>query len=257
MPDSTLDRREVVGALAAGSLASLALGIQPEDVIKTPAKGPPPCVPVEGLGWDAVKGDYVLPALPYAANALEPHIDAKTMEIHHGKHHAAYVAGANKAITELFRIRDGGDAGLVKHWSRELSFHVSGHVNHTLFWRMMAPASKGGGGQPEGTLAAAITRDFGSYEKFVAHFKTAAIQVEGGGWAWLVLEPHSGRLLIVQQEKQQDMMPTGVRPLLGLDVWEHAYYLKYQNQRAAYVDSWFNVVNWPFVQCLFAAATAR
>lgn len=256
MDTTPLDRRAALTALGASGFASLALAAQPEDVIRTP-KPQGPCLPPEALGWDPIKADYVHPPLPYAANALEPFIDAKTMEIHHGKHHAAYVAGANKAVTELFRIREGGDAGLVKHWSRELSFHLSGHVNHALFWRMMAPAGKGGGGQPDGTLAAAITRDFGSYEKFVAHFKAAAIQVEGGGWAWLVLEPHSGRLLIVQQEKQQDMMPTGVRPLLGLDVWEHAYYLKYQNVRSAYVDAWFSVVNWPFVQCLFASATAR
>ncbi|GJQ28529.1 MAG: superoxide dismutase [Phycisphaerae bacterium] len=257
MESTHVQRRDVIGALAVSGLASLALAAQPQEFIPAGKKPDGPCPPPEALGWDAVKGDYVLPALPYAANALEPYIDAKTMEVHHGKHHAAYVAGANKAVTELFRIREGGDAGLVKHWSRELSFHLGGHVNHCLFWRMMAPAGKGGGGQPDGLLAAAITRDFGSYEKFLAHFKAAAVQVEGGGWSWLVYDPHSTRLLIVQQEKQQDMMPTGMRPLLGLDVWEHAYYLKYQNQRSSYVDAWFNVVNWPFVQCLFDTYTRK
>ncbi len=242
-----MERREALtamGSLVAAAAAAPAFG-QPATKGLTPPQ----------LGWDAAKSEYVLPPLPYEAKALEPHVDAQTMELHHDKHHAAYVAGANKALTELYRIREGGDAGLVKHWSRELSFHLSGHVNHTLFWNMMAPAGKGGGGVPSGPLAEAIARDFGSHEKFVAHFKAAAIQVEGGGWAWLVVEPIAGKLMIVQEEKQQDLMVTGARPILGVDVWEHAYYLKYQNRRSAYVDAFMNVVNWPFVQALFAQAT--
>ncbi len=269
---TNLTRREALGSLGAASLVPMALA-QPGSVpptrpgpqgpgepppsrvptINPPGPRPSPCA-LGGLGWDEAKGQYVLPPLPYAANALEPHIDAKTMEVHHGRHHQAYVAGANRALLELARIRDGGDAALVKHWSRELSFHLSGHVNHCLFWLSMAPAGKGGGGQPTGSLLAALERDFGGYDKFVAHFKAAALLVEGGGWAHLCRDPLSRRLVIVQQEKQQDMLFTAGQPLLGCDVWEHAYYLKYQNQRGVYVDAWFNVVNWAFVQCLFDAA---
>jgi len=253
-----MDRRDAlvsIGALGAVSLAVPALA-QPADGLRFNPPGAKPGLTPAQLGWDEATGEYVLPPLPYDAKALEPHIDAKTMEIHHGKHHAAYVAGANKAIKELRGIREGGDAGLVKHWSRELSFNGSGHANHTLFWHMMAPAGKGGGGQPTGPLLEAITKDFGGYDKFVAHFKAAATQVEGGGWAWLVFCPISRRLLIIQEEKQQDMMLTGARPILGLDVWEHAYYLKHQNQRSAYIDAWMNVVNWPFAGELFAKAMA-
>lgn len=238
-----MDRRELLGMFGTLGVAAFAAPsfAQPGATAPTP-------------GWDAAQGQFTLPPLPYDFKALEPHIDARTMEVHHDKHHAAYVAGANKALAELASIRDGGDAGLIKHWSRELSFHLSGHINHALFWQMMAPTGKGGGGAPDGPLADAILRDFGAHEKFVAHFKAAAAQVEGGGWAWLVREPLSGKLLIIQQEKQQDMMPTGVTPLLGIDVWEHAYYLKYENKRAAYIDAWMNVVNWPFVQGLFASS---
>jgi Fe-Mn family superoxide dismutase len=179
------------------------------------------------------------------------------MEIHHDKHHASYVAGVNKALKQLKNIREGGgDASLIKNWSHELSFHGSGHINHTLFWNMMAPAGKGGGGQPSGKLATAIDQAFGGFDKFVAQFKAAAGQVEGGGWAWLVYEPMSKGLLIIQEEKQQDMMLSGCHPLLGIDVWEHAYYLKYQNKRADYVNAFMNVVNWGFVQGLFDSATA-
>ncbi|MFA6044229.1 MAG: superoxide dismutase [Phycisphaerales bacterium] len=207
-------------------------------------------------GYDAGKGEFVLPPLPYAKEALEPHIDAQTMEIHHDKHHAGYVAGLNKALKELANVRAGGDAALVKHWSREVSFHGSGHVNHTLFWHMMAPAGKGGGGQPSGTLAKAIERDFGGIDKFTAQFKAAAAQVEGSGWAWLAVESLSKTLVVIQEEKQQDMMLTGAHPVLGIDVWEHAYYLKYQNKRAGYIDAWMNVANWGFAQELFDRAMA-
>ncbi|CAG1008152.1 Superoxide dismutase [Mn/Fe] [Phycisphaerales bacterium] len=249
----TLNRRDLLVSFTAAGASAIAGAAVAQPAFSPGTAGKPsgPCLSGAALGWNPDKGQYALPPLPYAFNALEPHIDAKTMEVHHDKHHAAYVAGANKALLELSRIREGGDAGLVKHWTRELSFHLSGHINHTLFWKLMAPPSKGGGGQPSSGLLSAIERDFGAFEKFVAQFKAAAIQVEGGGWAWLVLEPISGRLLIVQQEKQQDMFPTGCRPLLGIDVWEHAYYLKYQNQRSAYVDGWFKVVDWTFVQCLF------
>ncbi len=253
-----IDRRDAlaatlagVGALAFAATATAQPGA-PAGTGTLHAK-PPTTIP----GWNQEKGQFELPPLPYDAKALEPHIDAQTMEIHHGKHHAAYVAGLNKALAELARIRDGQvDASMVKHWSREASFHGSGHVNHSLFWMMMAPAGKGGGAEPKGPLMQAIERDFGSFDRFVAHFKAAANQVEGGGWAWLIVESLSGRLMIIQEEKQQDMMVTGATPILGIDVWEHAYYLKYQNKRTDYINAWFNVVNWPFCQTLFERATA-
>ncbi len=207
--------------------------------------------------YDEDKGQYVLPPLPYKPEELEPHIDKATMELHHGKHHAAYVAGANKAVTELWHIRDGGDAALIKHWARELSFHLSGHINHTLLWNMMAPAGKGGlggGGQPSGKLADAITRDFSSFDKFVAHFKTNAQQVDGSGWGWLIFDTISKRLLLIQMEKQEDRFIPGSIPILGIDVWEHAYYLKYQNKRPDYITAFMNVINWKFCEQLYEAA---
>ncbi len=253
-------RRDLMVGLGIGAAALSALGTsalaQPTLMPATPSRPRGPLTPQQ-LGWDPEKNEFMLPKLPYAADALEPHVDKLTMEIHHTKHHDSYVKGLNRALIELAKIRDGqADPSLIKHWSREVSFHGAGHVNHTLFWLMLAPAGKGGGGQPSGTLAQAIDRDFGSFEKFLAHFKAAATQVEGGGWAWLIREPFSGKLMVIQGEKQQDLMVTGAQPLLGIDVWEHAYYVKYQNKRTDYVNAIMNVVNWPFVQDLFARATA-
>ena len=206
------------------------------------------------LGYDRQSGRYTLPKLPYAYDALEPSIDATTMRIHHDRHHQGYINGLNNALSQLSEIRDGhGNGAIIKHWSRELSFHGSGHVNHAMFWSNMAPANTGGGGEPEGALAAKLREDFGSYDKFKAQFVAASKSVEGSGWGWLVWEPMAGRLLVLQGEKQQDMMMTGVVPLLGLDVWEHAYYLKYQNKRAEYCVNWFDVVNWPRVAARFAS----
>jgi Fe-Mn family superoxide dismutase len=255
--NSRIDRRSALAAISAlGGAAAATAGASAAPRVRIPDLPAAPLLTPAQLGWDPAKGEYVLPPLPYPKDALEPHIDAQTMEIHHDKHHKSYVDGLNKALAQLASIRDGGDAGLVKHWSREVSFHGSGHINHTLFWHMMAPAGKGGGGQPSGSLAQALEHDFGSFERFTAHFKAAAIQVEGSGWAWLVLEPTARKLLIIEGEKQQNLMVTGVRPLLGVDVWEHAYYLKYQNRRADYVNGWMNVVNWPLVQKLFDQASA-
>jgi Fe-Mn family superoxide dismutase len=217
-----------------------------------PAAARPPTAPdlAARFGWNAATGEYTLPPLPYPADALEPHLDTATMEIHHGKHHAAYVAGLNKAMAELRKSREAGDFALVKHWSRELAFHGGGHINHCLFWMTMAPAGAGGGGEPTGALAEAIARDFGSFDGFTRQFHAAAVAVEGAGWAWLVHDHISRRLMVQQMEKQQDMLLTAATPLLGCDVWEHAYYLRYQNRRAEYVKAWFNVINWPAVAAL-------
>lgn len=275
--DSTpLARREALAALGFGAFAAAGVALaqpssqpsppatNPTAPRETPAKGPPTAIipgnvaPAELNVFDDATGQFVLPALPYAFDAMEPHIDAKTMEIHHGKHHAAYVAGLNKALAELARIRTAaGDSALVKFWANQVSFHGGGHINHSLFWNMMAPAGKGGGGSPRGKLADAIQKSFGSYEQFVAQFKATASSVEGGGWAWLAVEPWSKQLLLFQGEKQQDLMVTGSLPVLGLDVWEHAYYLKYQNKRAEYINAFFSLINWEYCGKLYERAMVR
>jgi Fe-Mn family superoxide dismutase len=254
-------RREALASLAGMSgIAAFSFGAfcqtsDPTAPITVASPTPPPQA-ASLVAFDPTKGEYVLAPLPYKPEELEPHIDKATMEVHHGRHHAAYVAGANRALKELASIRDGGDAGLVRHWARELSFHLGGHVNHTLFWNMMAPPAKGGGGEPAGALMAAIRRDFGSFDKFIAHFKANALQVEGGGWGWLVLDTLSKRLVLIQMESQQDRFIAGAVPILGVDVWEHAYYLKYQNKRSDYIDAFMRVINWRFCEQLFDAAIA-
>jgi Fe-Mn family superoxide dismutase len=197
---------------------------------------------------------HELPPLPYAYDALEPHIDEQTMHLHHDKHHLGYVNGLNKAEDELAKARDEGNFSLIKHWEREAAFHGSGHFLHSIFWPNMAPAGNGGGGQPGGDLANQINQDFGSFDKFKAQFSAAANAVEGSGWALLVWEPEGRHLSVLTAEKHQNLTQWGVAPLLVLDVWEHAYYLKYQNQRAAYVEAFWNVVNWSDVAERLAAA---
>jgi superoxide dismutase, Fe-Mn family len=257
-----LSRRAAIGTLGALGLGAVASGAQPSPGGGRPRPGrtgsragASALLTAEELGYDAEKGRYTLPDLPYDHDALEPAIDAQTMQIHHGKHHQGYVNGLNKALDELEKIRSGdGDAGLIKHWSRELSFHGSGHVNHALFWQTMAPTGNGGGGEPSGPIARLINRDFGGFDGFKTHFTAASNAVEGSGWGWLVYEPTAARLMIIQGEKQQDMMMTGVVPLLGIDVWEHAYYLKYQNNRGDYVKAFFDIINWSKVNELLQRA---
>jgi Fe-Mn family superoxide dismutase len=197
-------------------------------------------------------GGHTLPPLPYNYNALEPYIDEKTMRIHHDIHHKSYVDGLNAAEKKLAEARQSGNFDLVKHWERELAFNGAGHYLHTIFWNAMNPK---GGGQPKGALAEQIKRDFGSFEAFKQQFSAAAEKVEGGGWAILVWSPRSGRLEILQAEKHQNLSQWDVIPLLALDVWEHAYYLKYQNKRPEYVKAWWNIVNWPYVAERFGAAS--
>ncbi|WP_238650937.1 Fe-Mn family superoxide dismutase [Paenibacillus piscarius] len=196
-------------------------------------------------------GGHTLPPLPYAYNALEPYIDEKTMRIHHDKHHQSYVDGLNKAEKKLEEARMSNDYDLVKHWERELAFNGAGHYLHTIFWNVMSPQ---GGGRPNGALLDAIERSFGSYDAFKAQFTEAANKVEGGGWALLVWSPRSRRLEILTAEKHQNLSQWDVVPLLALDVWEHAYYLKHQNNRADYIQDWWKVVNWPYVAERYSAA---
>jgi Fe-Mn family superoxide dismutase len=190
-------------------------------------------------------GGHKLPPLPYSYDALEPYIDAETMRIHHDILHRNYVEGLNTAETMLAEARASRNFGLIKHWEREAAFHGAGHYLHTLFWQVMNPA---GGGSPQGELAEQIIRDFTSFESFQRHFSQAAEKVEGGGWALLVWSPRAQRTTILQAEKHQNLTQWEAIPLLVLDVWEHAYFLKYQNRRAAYIEAWWNVVSWPHVQ---------
>jgi Fe-Mn family superoxide dismutase len=197
---------------------------------------------------------YELPPLPYAYDALEPYIDARTMEIHHTKHHQAYISNLNaaiekhpelasKSLDELLR-----DLNTVPEDIRTVvRNHGGGTWNHSLFWVIMSP---NGGGMPGGELAKAIETTFGSFEAFKAEFEKAANGRFGSGWAWLVLR--NGSLAVVSTPNQDNPLSEGMIPLMGIDVWEHAYYLKYQNRRAEYVTNWWNVVNWPEVERRFA-----
>jgi Fe-Mn family superoxide dismutase len=187
---------------------------------------------------------YELPPLPYDYDALEPYIDEQTMRLHHDMHHAGYVRGLEKAERALAEARASGDYGEVQYWSREAAFNGGGHYLHSMFWKVMAPPDEGGGGEPEGMLRSALERDFGSFDQFKAHFSAAAGAVEGSGWGLLHLRPSDGRFVILQAENQHKLSSWGIVPVLGIDVWEHAYYLKYNNRRGDYIDAWWNVVNW-------------
>ncbi|MEL7472011.1 MAG: superoxide dismutase [Planctomycetota bacterium] len=205
------------------------------------------------LGWDAQSRTYRLPDLPYAHDALEPVIDEQTMRLHHGKHHAGYVRGLNNALERLSAIRAGEeDAKLVQHWSRQLAFHSGGHINHAIFWRCMAPPAQARATRPSEPLMRMINRDFGSLDGLRTHLVAAAASVEASGWGWLVYEPIADRLLVTQMEKQQDLQTPGATPLCGVDVWEHAYYLKYQNRRRDYVEAFWTIINWDWVSQRFA-----
>jgi Fe-Mn family superoxide dismutase len=196
-------------------------------------------------------GGHQLPPLPYSYDALEPYIDEEIMELHHMEHHQSYVDGLNKAERKMAESRKTGDYELIRHWEREAAFHGAGHYLHTIFWNIMSPE---GGGNPTGDLAKQINQDFGSFEKFKKHFSEAANQVEGVGWAILIWSPRSHRLEILQAEKHQLLSQWDVIPLLVLDVWEHAYYLQYNNNRGEYVDNWWNVVDWTQVGYRFNEA---
>ncbi|MCX8201379.1 MAG: superoxide dismutase [Candidatus Caldarchaeum sp.] len=196
---------------------------------------------------------YTLPSLPYAYNALEPYISAEIMNLHHSKHHQAYVNGANAALERLEKQRKGENPENVRGILRDLSFNLSGHKLHAVFWPNMAPAGKGGG-KPGGSIADQINRDFGDFESFKKQFSDAAKNVEASGWAVLTYDAESDALIIYQVEKQNFMHPPELPLILTLDVWEHAYYLQYKNDRASYVDNWWNVVNWDDVEKRFAKA---
>ena len=198
--------------------------------------------------------EYTLPELPYDYAALEPSISATIMELHHSKHHQTYVTGANTAVAQLAEARDSGNLANVNKLEKDLAFNLGGHVNHSVFWTNMSPD---GGDQPTGELAAAIDDNFGSFDKFTAHFTAVALGVQGSGWAVLVWDSIGQKLLINQLFDQQSNFPIGSVPLLMLDVWEHAYYLDYKNVRADYVKAFWNIVNWSNVQERFQTASVK
>lgn len=197
---------------------------------------------------------YTLPELPYDYAALEPHISGKIMQLHHDKHHQAYVTGANTALDQLAEARESGNLGAVNKLEKDLAFNVGGHVNHTIFWNNLSPE---GGGRPEGELAAAIDEYFGSFDKFQAHFTATALGVQGSGWAVLAWDALGQRANVVQLFDQQSNLPAGTVPLLMLDVWEHAYYLDYLNVRADYVQAFWNIANWSDVAKRFELARTQ
>ena len=187
---------------------------------------------------------YVLPGLPYDYNALQPHISEELLRLHHDKHHAAYVNGANALLQKFDKARAENADLDMKAALKELSFHIGGHLLHSLFWENLAPAGKGGGGKPGVALADALEGEFGSFERFKKLFSAAAAGVEGSGWAALTYCRQTNRPIIMQVEKHNVNVYPMFRILLVLDVWEHAYYLDYKNERAKFVEAFWSVVNW-------------
>ncbi len=187
---------------------------------------------------------YTLPELPYDYSALEPSISGKIMELHHSKHHQAYVTGANTALEQLAEARETGNLANVNKLEKDLAFNLGGHVNHSIFWTNLAPASQGGGGEPEGELRAAIDEFFGGFDKFQAHFTAAATGIQGSGWAVLSWDPMGQQLIIQQLFDQQSNTAQGTVPIFQLDMWEHAFYLDYLNVKADYVKAAWNIANW-------------
>jgi Fe-Mn family superoxide dismutase len=202
---------------------------------------------------------HTLPALPYAYDALEPHIDAKTMEIHHSRHHQTYVTNLNAALADLPELAALPLEALLARIDSlpaqvqgAVRNHGGGHANHSLFWQVMSPQ---GGGEPDGELAAVMERDLGGLEAFKQAFTQAALSRFGSGWAWLVVDGR-GKLQVVSSANQDSPLMEGLTPILGLDVWEHAYYLKYQNKRPDYIAAFYNVIDWDEVARRYVAARA-
>ena len=197
--------------------------------------------------------DYSLPDLPYDYAALEPHISGRIMELHHDKHHAAYVTGANTALEKLAEARESGSFDTVNLQEKNLAFNLGGHVNHSVFWQNLSPE---GGDKPTGELAAAIDQDFGSYDAFRAQFEATALGLQGSGWAILTWDTLGQKLVVVQLFDQQNNIPATLIPITQLDMWEHAFYLDYLNVKGDYVKAWWNIVNWADAQERFTAATS-
>jgi Fe-Mn family superoxide dismutase len=232
-----MTRRQAIKNTA---LASVALATLPSAIAQTNSTAPVAAAP---------SGPFTLPPLPYAYDALEPYIDARTMEIHHDKHHAAYVANLNKAVAEFPDVRKMSVEAMLKDVNAipekirtAVRNNGGGHFNHSLFWQML----KKDGGEPGGDLAKAIDSAFGNFPAFKENFSKAAAGQFGSGWAWLVIDANK-QLSIEPTANQDSPISQGKQPLLGVDVWEHAYYLKYQNRRPEYMAAFFHAINWDFV----------
>jgi Fe-Mn family superoxide dismutase len=243
-----MTRREAIKLLGRGA-ALIGLG-----TVK-PARAQEAVLP---LGAGKTPQPFVLPPLPYAANALEPHFDALTMEIHHSKHHQAYITNANKALAGHPALAPMTGEEILANLRQideplrtTLRNNVGGHVNHSFWWTLLSP---NGGGAPGGALAAAIERDLGGFDAFKARFTDAALKRFGSGWAWLSRQ--EGKLLVHSTANQDSPITEGAVPVIGIDVWEHAYYLKNQNRRADYVEAFWSVVDWERAGRNFAAASA-
>jgi superoxide dismutase, Fe-Mn family len=244
MTQPHISRRRFLGAIGQGTTAALAANLGVGAAAAAPAD-------------TQLAAGFALPPLPYNYSALEPHIDEQTMRIHHTRHHAAYVNNLNTALKDypdllgrevtdlLYRIDDVPEA--IRTTVRN---NAGGHLNHAIFWATMGPS---GGGAPIGTLAQAIGKAFGDFNSFKQRMNDAATRQFGSGWAWLVLDG-GGKLQVVSRPNQDSPVIDGLLPLLGVDVWEHAYYLKYQNRRADYLNAWWNVVNWEAVALRFEKA---
>lgn len=225
----TSNRREFMKRLSLGTGSVLLAGATPR------------AASAAGIPLFQEEGEHRLPELAYGYDALEPVIDEDTLKLHHGKHHAGYVSGLNLAEKMLKEARESNDYGLIKHWEREAAFHGSGHILHSVYWSNLSPD---GGGRPGGNLGAALDAAFGGFDAFAKQMIAATKAVEGSGWGILAYNAVFGKLTILQAEKHQDLTQWGAIPLLVIDVWEHAYYLKYQNRRAEYVSNIFQVIDW-------------
>lgn len=195
--------------------------------------------------------EYELPELPYDVAALEPWYKAEALDLHHRKHHAAYVKGANDAVAALAAARESDDFAQLTMLEKNLAFHLSGHVLHSVFWENLSPD---GGGEPDGELADAITEHFGSFDRFRRHLTAATVSVQGVGWGALAWEPRGQRLVVEQIYDHQGNIGQAATPLFVIDSWEHAYYLQYRNVKADFVDAIWHLVNWPDISRRFAAA---
>ncbi len=197
---------------------------------------------------------YKLPDMPYDFNALEPVINAEIMQLHYSKHHATYVTNLNKALEQLADAEHKLDIAAQIGLQSAIKFNGGGHVNHSIFWTNLAPVSKGGGTPPEGALAKAIDHDFGSLDKFIEQLSAKAVAIQGSGWGWLGFNKAKGHLEIATCDNQDPLVTKGLIPLLGIDVWEHAYYLQYKNVRAEYVKAIWKIINWKNVAERYEAA---
>jgi Fe-Mn family superoxide dismutase len=226
-----VSRRNFVQASAAVAASTMALG-------PSPANGQSRARPLDRLTDES--GKYAVAPLPFSYDALEPAIDARTVELHYNTHHKPAAAAANRAEEALAKARDTGDFALVKFHEKELAFQLSSHILHTIYWSNLG----GKGGEPQGDLAKAINAEFGSFQKCKAQLSAAAVAVEASGWGLLGYLPATRKLMILQCENHQKLTAWGIVPLLMLDVFEHAYYLKYQNRRPEYVGNLFSIINW-------------